>query len=75
MNSKLRFASGVSVLFTTLAFGHIMIEDTRRMMSHGENHQGDGQLFIVAHTIIAIALGVLSLTGGFLLLTNRRRPA
>ena len=41
MNSKLRFASGVSVLFTTLAFGHIMIEDTRHMMSHGESHQGD----------------------------------
>jgi len=75
MNSKLRFASGVSVLFTTLAFGHIMIEDTRHMMSHGASHQGDSQLFIVAHTIIAIALGVLSLTGGFLLLTNRRRPA
>jgi len=71
MNSKLRFASGVSVLFTTLAFGHIMIQDTQHMMGH----QGDSQLFIVAHTIIAIALGVLSLTGGFLLLTNRRRPA
>jgi hypothetical protein len=75
MNSKLRFASGVSVLFTTLAFGHIMIEDTRRMMGHGESHQSDSQLFIVAHTIIAIALGVLSLIGGFLLLSNRRRPA
>ena len=75
MNSKLRFASGVSVLFTTLAFGHIMIEDTRRMMGHRESHQDDSQLFIAAHTIIAIALGVLSLTGGFLLLTNRRRPA
>jgi len=73
MNSKLRFASGVSVLFTTLAFGHIMIEDTRRLMNH--HGEGDSQLFIVAHTIIAIALGVLSLTGGFLLLTNRRRPA
>jgi|GraSoiStandDraft_45_1057281.scaffolds.fasta_scaffold879292_1 hypothetical protein len=75
MNSKLRFASGVSVLFTTLAFGHIMIKDTQRMMGHQESHQGDSQLFIVAHTIIAIALGILSLTGGFLLLSNRRRPA
>jgi hypothetical protein len=71
MNSKMRFASGVSVLFTTLAFGHIMIQDTRQMMSHHD----ESQFFIVAHTIIAIALGVLSLTGGFLLLTNRRRPA
>jgi hypothetical protein len=71
MNSKMRFASGVSVLFTTLAFGHIMIKDTQHMMSHHD----EGTLFIVAHTIIAIALGVLSLTGGFLLLTNRRKPA
>jgi LPXTG-motif cell wall-anchored protein len=45
------------------------------MMGHQESHQGDSQLFIVAHTIIAIALGILSLTGGFLLLSNRRRPA
>ena len=71
MNSKMRFASGVSVLFTTLAFGHIMIQDTQRMMSHHD----ESRLFIVAHTIVAIALGVLSLTGGFYLLTNRRRPA
>jgi hypothetical protein len=69
MNSKMRFISGVSVLFTTLAFGHIMIEDTRHMMSHHE----DNQFFIVAHTIVAIALGVLSLTGGLYLLTNRPR--
>jgi nitrate reductase gamma subunit len=71
MNSKLRFASGVSVLFTTLAFGHIMIKDTQNMMSHHD----ESQSFIVVHTIIAIVLGVLSLTGGFLLLSNRRRPA
>jgi hypothetical protein len=71
MNSKLRFASGVSVLFTTLAFGHIMIHDTQHMMSH---HAGS-RLFIIAHTVLAIVLGVLSLTGGFLLLTNRRPSA
>jgi len=69
MNSKLRFASGVSVLFTTLAFGHVMIKDTQGMMSlHDE-----GQLFIAVHTIVAIALGVLSLTGAFFLLVTRRR--
>jgi len=44
-------------------------------INNQESNQGDSQLFIVAHTIIAIALGILSLTGGFLLLTNRRRPA
>ena len=69
MNFKLRFASGVSVLFTTLAFGHIMIKDTQGMVSHHD----EGQLFIVVHTIIAIALGVLSLTGAFSLLATRRR--
>jgi hypothetical protein len=71
MNSKLRFASGVSVLFTTLAFGHIMIHDTQHIMSHPDG----SRLFLIAHTVIAIVLGVLSLTGGFLLLTDKRRPA
>ena len=70
MNSKLRIASGVSVLFTTLAFGHIMVHDTQHIMSHSDG----SRLFLIAHTGIAIVLGVLSLTGGFLLLTNRRRP-
>src|SRR6266404_2254552 len=69
MNFKLRFASGVSVLLTTLAFGHIMIKDTQGMVSHHD----EGQLFIVVHTIIAIALGVLSLTGAFSLLATRHR--
>ena len=71
MNSKLRFASGVSVLFTTLAFGHIMIHDTQHIISHPDG----SRLFLIAHTVIAIVLGVLSLTGGFLLLTNKRRSA
>jgi hypothetical protein len=31
------------------------------------------QFFIVGHTILAIALGVLSLAGGFCLLTGKRR--
>jgi hypothetical protein len=71
MNSKMRFASGVSVLFTTLAFGHIMVHDTQHMLN---NHDAS-QWFIVGHTAVALVLGVLSLTGGFLLLTNRRPPA
>jgi hypothetical protein len=69
MNSTMRFLSGVSVLFTTLAFGHIMVHDTQHMMSHHEDHQ----FFIIAHTIVAIALGVLSLTGAFYLLTGKGR--
>jgi hypothetical protein len=68
MNSKMRFMSGVSVLFTTLAFGHIMVQDTQRMMSRHD----DNQFFIVAHTIVAIALGILSLAGAFCLLKSRK---
>jgi hypothetical protein len=67
----LRIASGISVLFTTLAFGHIMVHDTQHMMIHHE----DNQFFIVAHTIVAIALGVLSLAGAFCLLTGNRTKA
>ena len=58
MNSKMRFACGVSVLFTTLAFGHIMIHDTQHMMSHPDA----SRLFIIGHTVLAIVVGVLSLT-------------
>src|SRR5260370_13872032 len=57
MNFKLRFAIGVSLLFTTLALGHIMIKDTHAMVSH----HTEGQLLIVYPTIIAIALVVFSL--------------
>ena len=71
MNSKLRFVCGVSVLFTTLAFGHIMVRDTQHMLSQHD----DSPVFVVVHTVLAIVLGILSLTGGFLLLTNRRSPA
>jgi hypothetical protein len=39
------------------------------MMSHHE----DNQFFIVAHTIVAIALGLLSLAGGYFLLTGKGR--
>src|SRR5260370_26168390 len=68
MNFKLRFASGVSVLFTTLAFGHIMIKDTQGMVSHHDA----GQLFIVVHTIIAIALTVFYVTCSFSLFRTGR---
>jgi len=64
----MQIASGVSVLFTTLAFGHIMVHDTQHMMSHRE----DNQFFVVAHTVVAIVLGILSLTGAFYLLAGKR---
>ena len=69
MNRGMQIASGISVLFTTLAFGHITVHNTQHMM----RPNGASQFFIVAHTIVAIALGVLSLTGAFYLLTGKRR--
>ena len=69
MNRPLYIASGISVIFTTLAFGHIMFHDTMHMLEH---HR-DGQVFLVVHTIIAAAAGILSLVGAYSLLTSRRR--
>jgi hypothetical protein len=61
-------ASGISVVFTTLAFGHIVYHNTVHMVTkHGASH-----LFVGVHTILAIALGVLSLLGAYFLLTGRR---
>jgi hypothetical protein len=65
MNRGLRIASGISVLFTTLAFGHIMVQDTQHMLA---NHAGHA--FVVGHSIVALALGLLSLTGGISLLSS-----
>ena len=65
MNKGLRIASGISVLFTTLAFGHIMVHDTHHIIAnHGSN------AFVVGHSVVALVLGVLSLAGGFCLLTS-----
>jgi hypothetical protein len=67
VNRGMQIASGISVLFTTLAFGHIMVHDTQHLMSHHDANQ----FFIVAHTILAIVLALLSLTGGFYLLMGK----
>jgi len=69
MKRALIIVSGVSVLFTTLAFGHVMVHDTVHMMTRHE----DSQLFVAVHTIVAVALGVLSLLGAYFLLTGGRR--
>jgi len=69
MKRTLYLASGISVLFTTLAFGHIMVHDTTHIMSH----HGGSTVFLVAHTILAVAFGVLSLIGAYFLLTGWRR--
>ncbi len=71
MKRTLQLASGISVLFTTLAFGHIMVHDTAHIMSH---HDGSA-VFLIVHTILAVALGVLSLVGAYFLLTGWRRQS
>ncbi len=71
MKRTLQIASGISVLFTTLAFGHIMVHDTAHIMSHHDA----SPLFLVAHTILAVAFGVLSLIGAYFLLTGWRRQS
>ena len=70
MNSKLRIASGVSVLFTTLAFGHIMVHDTQHMLRNGTSNG-----FLIGHSVVAAALALLSLIGGVALLTGPKRAA
>ena len=68
MKRTLFIITGVSVVFTTLAFGHIMYHDTVHMLArHEESH-----LFLAVHTLVAAALGVLSLLGAYLLLSGGR---
>ena len=71
MKRTLYLASGISVLFTTLAFGHIMIHNTTHIMSHHDA----SPVFLIAHTILAVAFGALSLIGAYFLLTGWRRPS
>ena len=68
MSRPWQIASGVSVVFTTLAFGHIMVHDTQRMLAHPDS----SLLFIAVHTIVAAALGILSLLGAYLLFVGGR---
>ena len=70
MSRPWQIASGVSVVFTTLAFGHIMVHDTQHLLTH---HQAS-HLFVAVHTIVAAALGILSLLGAYLLFIGGRRP-
>ena len=67
MKRTLYIASGVSVLVTTLTYGHNMY----RIMAHSVTHHGQSvsHPFFAAHTILAAATGVLSLIGAYFLLT------
>jgi len=71
MKRTLYLVSGISVLFTTLAFGHIMVHDTQHIMSHHDA----SPVFLIAHTILAVAFAVLSLIGAYFLLTGWRRQS
>jgi hypothetical protein len=71
MRRALHLASGISVLFTTLAFGHIMVHDTAHIMSHHDA----SPVFLVVHTILAVVFGVLSLIGAYFLLAGWRRQS
>lgn len=71
MKRTLYIASGVSVLITTLTYGHSMY----RTMAHLVTHHGQSfsnPLFAV-HTILAAATGVLSLIGAYFLLIGWRQ--
>ena len=69
MSRGLQIASGISVLFTTLAFTHIMFHDTTQFLNGPESH-----LFVAIHTIVAIVLIILSFTGAYYILTSGRKP-
>lgn len=69
MNRPLYIASGISVLFTTLAFSHIVFHNTVHMII---DHRARG-VFIAIHTILAAIVVVLSLVGAYFLLTGRRK--
>jgi len=73
MKRTLYIASGVSVLVTTLTYGHNMY----RIMAHSVTHHGQGfsHPFFAAHTILAAATGVLSLIGAYFLLTGWRKQS
>jgi hypothetical protein len=71
MKRILYIASGVSVLITTLTFGHSMY----RTMAHLVTHHGQGfsHPFFAVHAMLAAATGLLSLIGAYFLLTGWRQ--
>jgi len=70
MKRTLYIPSGISVLVTTLTYGH----NIYRIMAHSVTHHGQGfsHPFFAAHAILAAATGVLSLNGAYFLLTGWR---
>jgi hypothetical protein len=71
MSRPLQLASGISVVLSTLAFSHIMFHDTVHMVT---DHRAR-TVFIAIHTILAVIVAGLSLTGAYFLLTGKRRQS
>jgi hypothetical protein len=71
MKRALYIASGVSVIFTTFAFGYTMYRNMAHLVAH--HGQGFSNPFFAIHTILAGAAGVLSLTGAWFLLNGWRQ--
>ena len=71
MKRALYMASGISVVITTLAYGY----QVQRLLLHLVTMHGEsfGHPFFAAHAILMAATGVLSLIGGYFLLTGVRR--
>ena len=63
----LNILCGISVLFTTLAFGHIM----HHHLVHA-SHEDFHTLLFWALVLLAACTGILSLIGGILLLKRSR---
>jgi hypothetical protein len=59
----LNILSGIAVLFTTLAYGHLI----HHHFTHASHHDLHGPLFLTGMAV-AVAAGVLSLIGACLLL-------
>lgn len=68
VHSGVRFASGVAVLLTTLGYAHL----AHHFLGHAASHHGWLNPVFLGALVLAIAVGILSLIGGFLLLERRR---
>ena len=68
MKRVLVISSGVSVVFTTLAFAHIVFHNTVHMVTM---HRAK-PIYVAAHTILAVVVAALSLTGAYFLFTGSR---
>jgi hypothetical protein len=68
MKRALVISSGVSVVFTTLAFAHIVFHNTVHMVTMDRAKP----IFVAAHTTVAVVICALSLTGAYFLFTGGR---